>query len=127
VWRIYGRVEGGQVITGACANAHPIVRPLTPPALDLAGRTITAVPSTLAGDTAPVHAPSLRTRRASVRIVSSRPLAYVRVMRRGAVLATALAGPDGTWMVPLPRGASRLVADTGDRAYTVAVRRLARR
>ena len=128
LFRIYGRDEGGTVAAGACFNAHRIFAPLDPFAVTLAGRRITPLPSTLAGDTAPTPAPRVRTRAAVVHLFSGRPLTYVRVMRRGQVIATATSGPDRVlWTIPVPRGNSRLVLDTGDRAYAGALSRLSHR
>ena len=128
LWRIYGEERDGIVETGVCWGSHRVSEPLAPFAIRVAGRSITPPPSTLAGDTFPTPAPRVRTRAATVRVVAGRPLASVRVMRRGRLLATGASGVDHrVWRVSVPRGSSRLVLDSGDRAYAGALSRLSQR
>jgi hypothetical protein len=128
LWRIYGEERDGVVETGVCWGSHRVAEPLDPFVVRVAGRSITPLPSTLAGDTFPTPAPRVRTRAAVLKVVTGRPVASVRVVRRGRVLAIGVSGPDRrAWTVKVPRGSSRLVLDTGDRAYAGALSRLSHR
>jgi hypothetical protein len=128
LWRLYGSERDGVVETGGCSGSHRVDGAPVAPSLRVNGHALTPQPGTLAGDTTPVRAPRVRTRPAQVTVRSSVGLASVRLVRGGHIVAVGTHDVGRTtWTLRAPRGASRLVVDTGDRAYAGAFSRLAHR
>jgi hypothetical protein len=116
LWRLYGRFDAAGVLqTGACDGSRMIPDPPPAPALTASGRTLTPLPATLTGVTL-ARAPHLTVRGRTLRLRSSLPLVSVRSARQRRELARG-SGAGIAWTLRLPAGESRVVVDTGDRAY----------
>ena len=120
LWRLYGHFDATGVLqSSACDGSRMVPDPPPAPALTAGGRTVTPLPSTLAGVTL-AKAPRLILKTRTLKLRSSLPLISVRTARDGRELARGT-GQGIVWTVRVPRGESRLVVDTGDRAYTAGV------
>src|SRR4051812_4012559 len=119
LWRLYGSFDNGVLQSGTCNGSHTLPDPPPAPSLTAAGRTVTPLPSNLAGVTA-ARAPHVRIASRVLKLRSSLPLLSVRSARNDRELARAT-GKGIAWNLKLPAGESRVVVDTGDRAYTFGV------
>jgi hypothetical protein len=127
LWRLYGSFDSSGVLqTGACSGSHTIPDPPPVPTLTAGRKKVTPLASTMVGHTR-TRAPRLTVTGRVLKLRSSAPLLSVRSVRNDVELARG-AGQGTVWSLKLPRGQSRVVVDTGDRAYTVgALSRLSHR
>lgn len=120
LWRLYGNFDGAGVLqTGACSGSHTIPDPPPVPAITAGRQKVTALASTMVGHTR-TRAPRLTLAGRVLKLRSSLPLLSVRSVRKDVELARGTGG-GAAWSLKVPRGESRVVLDTGDRAYTVGV------
>jgi hypothetical protein len=124
VWRIYAN-EGDVLATSICSGSRPVAENPPAPYLAVGASRFTPVPSTFAGDAPKLPRARVRGRRRTLH--TTVPLVSVRVMVRGRVLSRGVRLDDTRWRIAVPHGTTRLVVDTGDRAYAGALSRLSQR
>lgn len=115
--------QGGTLDANDCRGTRRLDGPVLAPRLSLAGRSgVTPRRSDLTGRTAR-RAPRVATGRSELRVVSTRRLELLRVLRAGRVVARGRSTDGRRWTIAVPRGTTRLVADTGEGAFAVALQR----
>lgn len=128
-WRIFGQLNDGQIVTGSCFGSHAVAAPPVAPALAIGSASVPAVQSTFAGR--PLSAALSQLRVAPGKPRALRVPAGVEDLRllgaRGGVRLTA---KRGRWTLHVPAGrrpGGRIVADTGDAFFAVALQASQRR
>ena len=120
LWRLYGNFDAAGVLqTSVCSGSRMIADPPPAPTLTAGKKSVKAIESTLVGHTR-TRAPRLTVTGRVLKLRSSLPLLSVRSVRKDVELARGT-GSGIAWSLKVPRGESRVVVDTGDRAYTFGV------